>query len=202
VDERFDNSLENMGRVDSYVFTGPGWAQASTAPFRFYKGFPSEGGIRVPAIIAGGVTTTTGRSDAFVSVKDLVPTMLEYAGLDHPGTSYRGREIAPIEGESMAALLSGESGQVHDENYTMGWELFGRRAIRRGNWKIVWIYEPYGEDRWWLFDLTTDPAETTDVSGQHPGKLAELISAWNEYAVANQVVLPAADAGYGKEDPW
>lgn len=202
VEERFDNSLENIGREGSYVFTGPGWAQASTAPFRFYKGFPSEGGTRVPAIVASGGITTLGRSNTFVSVKDLAPTVLDYAGVARPGTSYRGRKTAPIEGESMAPLLRGAAQQVHDENYTMGWELFGRRAIRRGNWKIVWIYAPYGDSRWWLFNLSSDPAETTDLGSQHPQKLAELLDAWNDYAAANGVVLPAADSGYGKEDPW
>jgi arylsulfatase A-like enzyme len=202
VEERFDNSLENMGRAGSYVFTGPGWAQASTAPFRFYKAFPSEGGTRVPAIVAGGGNSARGRNDAFVSVKDVVPTLLEYAGVDQPGPSYRGREVATIEGESMAPLLNGTDSRVHDEHYTMGWELFGRRAIRRGNWKIVWIYEPYGDSRWWLFDLSSDPAETTDVSSQFPQKLAELLNAWADYAATNKVVLPAADSAYGKEDPW
>ena len=38
----------------------------------------------------------------------------------------------------MLSVLKGEQDVVHSEDYTMGWELFGRRAIRQGNWKIVW----------------------------------------------------------------
>jgi arylsulfatase len=202
VEQRFDNSLENMGRRGSYVFTGPGWAQASTAPFAFYKGFPTEGGIRTPAIVSGGVTTPLGYSDAFTSVKDVTPTILELAGVEQPGAQYQGRTVAPIEGESMVQLLQGRADQVHGDNYVMGWELFGRRALRRGDWKIVWLYEPYGDARWWLFDLAADPAETTDVSDQNPEIFTEMLAAWEKYATDNKVVLPAEDAGYGKEDPW
>src|SRR5690606_3569872 len=49
--ENFDNSLENMGRRGSYIAYGPQWAQVSTAPFPFFKGLTSQGGIQVPAII-------------------------------------------------------------------------------------------------------------------------------------------------------
>ena len=48
----FDNDLDNIGRVKSYTWTGPGWALASSGPFRLYKTFASEGGIRVPAVVS------------------------------------------------------------------------------------------------------------------------------------------------------
>ena len=102
----------------------------------------------------------------------------------------------------MASMLHGETDRIHDEHYTMGWELFGRRAIRRGDWKIVWMFEPYGAGRWWLFNLDTDPAETTDLSTEHPQKLAEMITAWDDYASDNQVILPAADSAYALDELW
>jgi arylsulfatase len=200
--ETFDNSLENMGRPGSYVYTGPGWAQASTGGFRFFKTFPSEGGIRVPAIAAGGGVAADGRTDTFVSVKDIVPTLLELSGVEPPGPQYRGREVAPIEGESMISLLRGDSDKVHEADYTMGWELFGRRAIIRGDWKLVWIDEPYGDGQWWLFDLASDPAETTDLSKERPEKLEELLTAWEAYVAENGVILPMSDTSYAVEDPW
>ena len=43
-----NNALENMGRPGSYVWLGPNWARASAAPFRLFKGYPTEGGTRVP----------------------------------------------------------------------------------------------------------------------------------------------------------
>src|SRR5262249_25198258 len=44
----FNNAMDNRGLQNSYVEMGPGWAQASSAPFRLFKSFSTEGGIRVP----------------------------------------------------------------------------------------------------------------------------------------------------------
>lgn len=44
----YNNSFDNIGHADSYVWYGTRWAQASTAPSRLYKIFTTEGGIRVP----------------------------------------------------------------------------------------------------------------------------------------------------------
>ena len=200
VEREFDNRLENIGRINSYVFPGAGWAQASTAPFRFYKAFPSEGGVRTPAIVRWSGASASGVSDTFASVKDVVPTLLELAETQHPAPRYQGRAVAPLEGASMVPLLRGDSDVIHNDTYVMGWELFGRRALRRGDWKILWVYAPYGESRWSLFNLENDPAESVDLAAKQPEKLAELLAAWDDYATRNQVVLPAQDAGYGRHD--
>jgi arylsulfatase len=42
----------------------------------------------------------------------------------------------------MAGFPVRRNGPVHDENTVTGWELFGRRAIRQGQWKAVWIPAP------------------------------------------------------------
>ncbi len=47
----FNNAMDNRGLKGSYCETGPGWAQASSSPFRFFKSFTTEGGIRAPLII-------------------------------------------------------------------------------------------------------------------------------------------------------
>src|SRR5690606_5790811 len=58
-----DNSLNNMGAADSYLMLGPSWARVAMAPYRMFKGFTSEGGIKVPAFvhypakIPGGATS-------------------------------------------------------------------------------------------------------------------------------------------------
>jgi arylsulfatase len=194
-----DNRLENLGRVGSYVSYGPGWAQAATAPFRLFKSFPTEGGIRVPAIAVLPGGAATGLNDAFVSVKDVVPTALELAGVEHPGGRYRGRPVAALEGASILPLLRGEVPAVHPADHVMGWELFGRRALRQGDWKLLWLWEPYGDERWVLFDLVADPGETHDVSERHPEKMQELLALWDEYADGNGVVLPSRDTSYALE---
>ena len=189
VSERFDNRLENIGRLDSYTWTGPGWAQASAAPFRLFKSFPTEGGVRVPAIVHGPVARR-GRSDAVVSVRDIAPTLLDLAGAPVP---------AAMSGRSMRAFLDGEADSVRSDDDTIGYELFGRRAVRQGRWKAAWIWPPYGPGAWELFDLERDPGEQHDLSVEAPERLAALITAWDAYVAENSVVLPDSDAGYAIE---
>ena len=70
----------------------------------------------------------------------------------------------------MVPLLLGDSQTIHADDTVMGWELFGRRGLLKGNWKLVWVWEPYGTERWELFDLANDPGETNDLSEERPKK--------------------------------
>jgi arylsulfatase len=197
IPRRFDNSLPNLGRAGSYAWLGPGWAQAAT-PFRLWKGFPTEGGIRVPAIVRFGSDGRRGTSSAVATVLDVVPTLQELAGIAHPRTQ-DGRPMAPLEGRSLVEFLRGRADRVHGDDFTFGFELFGRRALRRGDWKAVWLFEPYGPGRWELFDLASDPTESRDLSREHPDRLAELARAWDGYAARHGVILPDHDTGYALE---
>jgi len=195
---RFDNSYENMGRVNSYLWTGPGWAQAQTAPFRLFKSHTSEGGVRTPAIVRYREFDAR-RVDTFASVKDVTPTLLELAGVEHPRV-FKGRDVTQMQGKSMVAFLSGRAETIHGDDVVMGWELFGRRAIIKGQWKLVWLWQPYGAERWELYDLAYDPGESHDLFEEQPEKRDELLRAWEEYVRENGVVLPARDMGYGFVD--
>src|SRR5690606_11576392 len=97
--ETFDNSHENMGAATSYIWQGPHWAQVGAHPSRLYKGFQTQGGIRVPAFITYDGFARQGEiSDAFLSVKDIMPTFLDIAGIAHPGRHYRGHVVEPMQG--------------------------------------------------------------------------------------------------------
>ncbi len=195
-----DNRLSSIGRPGSYVSCGPGWAQASTAPFRLFKAFPTEGGVRVPAIVVLPEGPRQGtRDEAFASVKDVVPTVLEFAGVEPPGRSYQGRPIAQLEGTSMLPFLRGEAPTVHPPDHVMAWELFGRRAVMQGRWKLLWLWEPYGPERWELYDVARDPGESRDLSAEHPEKGEALLALWSEYARRNAVILPSVDTAYALE---
>ncbi len=188
VPRRFDNSLPNMGRADSYVWYGPAWAQAGAAPFRLFKAFPTEGGVRVPAIVAGGGFERRGRTETLATVMDIAPTLLDAAGA---------APHSPMDGRSMRAFLQGRADWLHDDDSVIAMELFGRRMARRGDWKAVWLYPPYGPGQWELFDLASDPGEQHDLADQRPLVAGALVAAWNKYARDVGVVLPAGDAGYG-----
>jgi len=175
----YDNSLDNIGRPSSCVWYGARWAQAATAPCRLHKAFTSEGGIRVVGFASGAGVAGKGEiGHAFATAMDVAPTLLDIAGVDHPG----GQDgIAQMRGQSMAAWLAGETDAVHADAAETGWELFGRRAIRKGDWKAVWLPAPVGIDGWQLYNLADDPGETADRAGDEPELLKELVAAWERY---------------------
>lgn len=196
----YDNSLDNIGNANSYVWYGPRWASAATAPARLYKSFSSEGGIRVPLILRYPPLIDTkgaGISHAFSTVMDITPTFLELAGIKPPGATFRGREVVPIRGRSWHAYLLDreKQKQIHSEDTVTGWELFDRQALRKGKWKILLIPEPYGPGVWQLYDIEADPGETEDLVAREPAKLKELLLHWDEYV--REVGVVGAAPQYG-----
>jgi arylsulfatase A-like enzyme len=184
-----DNSLENSGRPGSYIWYGSRWAQAATAPSRLYKTFTTEGGIRVPGIIRTPGNRRAGEVSAlFSTVKDFVPTALELAGVSHPGGRYQGREIAQPDGRSLVPWLDEKASEVHPAGSSTGWELFGRRAIRVGDWKALYVPDRDGSVRWQLYDLSRDRGEVEDLARVFPDKLTALLESWRHYVRANGVI--------------
>jgi len=193
IEKNLDNSLDNIGAPNSFIWYGPRWAQAATAPSRLHKAFTTEGGIRVVGFVTWpGFDRQHQIGTAFSTVMDIAPTVLELAGVTHPGTEYRGREVAPMRGRSLLPYLSGDTEAVHDDVTGTGWELFGRRAIRQGDWKALHLPEPYGPGAWQLYDLSTDPGEINDLAASHPDKLAELLVLWDRYVEDTGVILDPA----------
>lgn len=212
IQKYYDNSLDNIGRGDSFVWYGSRWAQAATAPSRLYKMYSTEGGCRVPLVVKppksfkAGTTTAAPSSngsktasyesrtitDAFCTVMDIVPTILELAGLQHPGSSYQGRPIAPLRGRSWVPFLNALASQdsslssltkpsVHSPDYAVGFEIAGSGALRRGEWKITFVPAPRGPQKWELFNIAVDPGETRDLREERKEVFEELLGLWEEY---------------------
>ena len=197
---RFDLSYENMGRINSFVYYGPEWASAASGPYRYFKQFVHEGGIRVPGFAVVPATfaerlpgATTG---AYVHVTDLFPTFLDLAEAELPA----GEDRIPPAGRSLAPLLRNEAEIVHEEP-AAGWEIFGRRAIRKGPWKAAWLAPPLGKGDWALYNLDDDPGELRDLSETRPGVLAELLAAWDAYVEENGVIVVEEDRAFGPPIP-
>lgn len=120
-----DNSLDDIGRGNSYMWYGPHWANASTAPSRLYKGFSSEGGIRVPIILRYSALTANDAAaqeieHSFATVMDIYPTILELAQAQVPSSPYKGHGIAPICGKSWVPFFSKAESVVHNDNTAFG----------------------------------------------------------------------------------
>jgi arylsulfatase A-like enzyme len=149
--EYYDNSLENLGNGNSFIWYGERWAQASTAPSRLYKAWTTEGGIRVPFVVKypkqfepSGGEASKNIIHSFATVMDLAPTIIEMAGLKHPAPEYKGREVVHMRGKSMVPFLRDGKQGVHDIEFVEGWETCGRAAIRKGDWKALWMPKPKG----------------------------------------------------------
>jgi arylsulfatase len=185
-----EDGHNSLGRKGTYTEYGPAWAQVSMVPFRIYKGWVSEGGIRSPLIVSGPGVRGTGELNkkAVLHVIDIVPTVLELAGIEHPST-YRGREIAPVQGKSWVGMLAGSTQSPRTSDDWLGWELFNNRAIRQGDWKISWLYRPLGTYDWQLFNLAEDPGEQYDLSAKFPEKKKALVALWDEYVKTNGVII-------------
>ncbi len=195
--ENHDFSLKAMGKVDSYVFYGPEWAWAGAPGFYGYKGFSSEGGSHVPALLTYPQAIKSGRMDELVRVKDIVPTVLDIVGIKTGSASEKTssedkNSYHPITGRSVLPALRGEA--MTPVNFIT--ELFGKRVVRSGNWKAILMPSPMGNGQWQLFDIVNDRAERKDLASSKPEKLKELVALWDDYARRNNVILPNWVSGY------
>ena len=126
--------------------------------------------VHYPRMIKKGFQT-----DQVGHIMDIMPTCLELAGATYP-TNYDGRAIKPVEGKSLLPILQGKTRTPHD---FIAWEHFNSRAIRQGNWKLVWSKD---DKKWELYDISKDRAELNDLSATMPAKVKELLSKYDGWA--------------------
>lgn len=206
INKYYDNSVENIGNYNSFVWYGPRWASASTAPSRMYKMWSTEGGIKVPLIVHYPAFSKQKQHGSlirsFSTVMDVAATVLDLAGIPHPAVDgekgiFREREVVPLRGKSWVPYMSSSDSDhdslsaIHNDSGAMGWELFGRAAVRQGRWKLVHV-PPMGggrvDGKWQLYDLEKDPGENDDLSEAMPQKYDEMLARWEEYQRATGVV--------------
>lgn len=180
------------GDPGSYVAYGPMWAQVSMTPFSQYKAWTAEGGIRNALIVSGpNVKRPKGSiNNGVMHVNDLMPTLLDVAGATYPKT-HDGQDVPALAGKSWTSVLAGQAESPRTDRDAIGWEVFGNRALRQGDWKVRWEWKPFGKDAWELFNLVADPAERHDLAAEQPDKLKAMLALWNDYARDNHVVIPS-----------
>jgi len=181
----YDDSYERAGMPGNYLSYGPQWAEAGSAPFRLYKGFPSEGGIVTPMIVAGsGVEHRREFSASYLTVMDLAPTFIELAGARYPA------DKAPMLGRSAVEYLRGHADAVHDNDYVTTFAYSQRAYVRLGNWKLLTLEQPFDERDFALYNLADDPGESVDLSLSNPRKYNEMLQLWRTQRRHLGIVLP------------
>ena len=176
-----DEALKQIGAPESYVSYGSGWANASNTPWRLYKHYAHEGGIRTPLLVhwPRGLKAKAGsRTDEPAQVADFMPTLLQLCGASYP-SERNGKSILPHQGTSLVPVLDG--GKLAPRVLCMEHE--GNRMVRRGQWKLAALE---GKP-WELYDLSSDPTEMRDRSAQEPERVQQMSRDWELWAQNSNV---------------
>lgn len=136
----------------------------SGGPFRsdygYGKGFLHEGGIRVPLIVSWpGVVKPGSVSDLQSAFWDILPTFCDIAGIQAP---------QKIDGISFLPELMGKKQKKHKYFYWETNEYGGQQAVLTGNMKAIRKNMNKGNEVFELYDLDSDPQETTDIAAKYP----------------------------------
>jgi arylsulfatase/uncharacterized sulfatase len=173
-------SAENWGEKGTYGFIGPEFANAAASPGAMFKFYTSEGGLHVPMIMAGPGIPASAPSPAMTVVSDIAPTLLDLAGGSAGDQAFDGVSLVP--------LLNGQSDVVRSPGVAVGFEVSGNAALFKGSYKLVRNLKPYGDGKWRLFNIASDPGETRDLSKADPAKFRELMDDYAAYARRNGVL--------------
>jgi arylsulfatase A-like enzyme len=142
----------------------------SNDPLNAWKRYLTEGGVRVPYMMAWpGKIPVGGTFEKPVSTLDIFPTLVAAGG----GT---GDPERPTDGRNLLPYVQGhDEGVPHERLY---WRSLPSYAIRDGDWKLLVNASPQGGTVTMLFDLADDTPEKRDVSAQHPDIVARLTQEW------------------------
>ncbi len=169
----YSTDFETLGEKGSYNMIGDNFASAAVSPLSLYKFFNSEGGMRVPLIIASEQPPAVATTNAFTFATDLVPTILSLANSNPlPGN----------EGKSLLPLLTGETTHVRNDEEGVGFELGGNAAYFQGSFKLLLNRGPVGDDEWHLYNIDEDPTEQNDLKETLPARFATMQEAYQRYA--------------------
>jgi arylsulfatase A-like enzyme len=164
------------GSAETYLCLGPGFSSAANTPHRRHKTWVHEGGISTPLIAhwPAGITAKNELRTMPAHVIDIVPTVLDIAGIEKP-KQWKGEPIPDAPGRSLAPAFAKDETIARD---SLWWLHEDNKAIRVGDWKLV----AAKGDAWALYDLKTDRAEQNDLSSTMPEKAKELAELWQKQA--------------------
>ena len=177
------------GSEKTYNHMAVGWTWAFDTPYKWTKQIASHfGGTRQGMCVSwpGHITDVGGIRNQFHHIIDVVPTILDVAGIKQPDT-VDGIKQKPIEGVSMAYTFDKSAADAPTTHKTQYFEMFGNRGIYHEGWyaNTVPISAPWNltatppQDvvnsyKWELYDLTGDWTQNNDVSKEHPDKLKDM----------------------------
>jgi arylsulfatase len=198
----FSQDFDDIGNGNTLDLLGTDWAGAANGSLQWWKWFIGEGGIRVPLIVVPPKDTAFNRpgemTNEYAYAKELPMTILDYAGVDHPQTEFKGRKLTPPSGVSLRPFLAGKESSPRTDEEWVVFELFGNAYVMVGDYKAIRVRPGmWGDGKWHLYNIKRDPGETRPLEAEQPERLQKMIDIFERYAKEKGIV-PVADDW----NPW
>jgi len=202
---------EDWGSDKTYPHMSVGWAWAFDTPFKWTKQVASHfGGTRQGMAISwpGHIKDVGGIRTQFHHIIDVVPTILEAAGIQAP-EEVNGIKQKPIEGVSMLYTFDSANANAPSKRDTQYFEMVGNRAIYHDGWIASttppappWelgttAMPPLDQYKWELYHITEDYSQYNDLAAKYPDKLKELQALFLQEAAKYQV-FPLNNAAFSR----
>lgn len=214
------------GTEQTYNHMSAGWAWAFDTPFDWFKQNASRlGGINQNMVVSwpARIKDKGGLREQFVHVIDVLPTILEAAGIRAPEV-VDGIKQAPIEGTSFAYTFDAANAKTSSRHQTQYFEMFGQWAIYHDGWMLStkvnrapWQAfgpanpDPLNNQVFQLYDLKKDFSQVNDIAAKNPQKVKELketfIAEAKKYqvfpldaSVAARIVAPRPNITAGRKE--
>lgn len=190
--------IDELGGPRHFNHFPAGWAWAMDTPFQWTKQAASHfGGTRNPMIVCwpARITDKGGLRSQFLHVVDVMPTLLEAAGVQAPDV-LNGSPQKPIDGIGLTYTFDDAGAPSRRKEQVF--EIVTNRGIYQNGWFassisfVPWSANRAGFDvdgvRWELYDIDRDFSQAEDLAAANPGKLRALQDLWWAEAARNDIL--------------
>ncbi len=191
------------GTEQTYNHMSAGWSWAFDTPFDWFKQNASRlGGTNQNMVVSwpARIKDKGGLREQFLHVIDVMPTILEAAGIRAPEV-VDGIKQKPIEGTSFLYTFDAKNAKARSRHTTQYFEMMGQWALYKDGWllstkvnRAPWQAfgpanpDPLNNQEFQLYNLAKDFTQSEDIAAKNPQKVAEMRKAFLAEAKKYQVL--------------
>jgi arylsulfatase A-like enzyme len=214
------------GTEQTYNHMSAGWSWAFDTPFDWFKQNASRlGGVNQNMVVSwpARIRDKGTLREQFIHVIDVVPTILEAAGIQAPDM-VDGIKQKPIEGTSFLYTFDQKNARVASKHQTQYFEMMGQWALYHDGWllstkvdRAPWEAfgaanaDPLNNQVFQLYNLNKDFTQSDDLAARYPQKVREMraqfLAEARKYqllpldaSVAARVIAPRPDITAGRTE--
>ncbi|PZV17853.1 MAG: arylsulfatase [Pseudanabaena sp.] len=177
------------GTEQTYNHMSAGWSWAFDTPFDWFKQNASRlGGVNQNMVVSwpARIKDKGALREQFVHVIDVVPTIMEAAGI-RPPEVVDGIKQSPIEGTSFLYTFDAKNAKAPSRHTTQYFEMMGQWALYKDGWvlstkvnRAPWEAfgaanpDPLNNQVFQLYNLNDDFTQSQDIAAQNPQKVKEM----------------------------